>query len=67
VKILSHGVAQHFADEINWVLDLAIGIWLPLLDNNSYTNHIKCSRYVKLHVFVGFWGYQCRWVAHIHL
>jgi hypothetical protein len=67
VKIPSLGVSQHFANEINWVLDLVIGIWLPSLDDNSCTNQITCSRYVKLQVFVGFWGYQGRWVAQILL
>jgi hypothetical protein len=62
MKILSLGVSQHFADEINWVLDLLNGILLPPFDDNSCTNHISCSKYVKLQIFMGFRGYQCRWV-----
>jgi hypothetical protein len=54
VKIPSLGVTQHFADQINWVLDLVIGIRLPPLNDNSCTNHITCRRYVKLHVLWGF-------------
>jgi hypothetical protein len=67
VKILSLGVAQHFTDEINWVLDLAIGIRLPPLDNDSCTNHITHSQYVKVQVFMGFQGYQSRWGDQIFL
>jgi hypothetical protein len=29
VKILSLGVTQHFTDDVNWVLDLAISTRLP--------------------------------------
>jgi hypothetical protein len=67
VKIPRFGVAQHFADEIHWVLDLTIGIRFPSLDDDSCTDHITRSRYVKLQVFVGFWGYQSRWGDQIFL
>jgi hypothetical protein len=67
VKIPRPGVAQHFTDEIRWVLDVAIGIQLPPLDDNSYIDHITHSRYVKLQVFVGFLGYQSRWGDQIFL
>jgi hypothetical protein len=43
VKIPSLGVAQHFLDERNWVLDLAIGIQFPPLDDDNCSNHITCS------------------------
>jgi hypothetical protein len=46
MKIPSFGVIQHFADELDSILDLAVGIRLPLLDNDSCTNHIACSGYV---------------------
>jgi ABC-type nickel/cobalt efflux system permease component RcnA len=29
VKIPSPGIAQHFTDEVDWVLGLAVGIQLP--------------------------------------
>jgi hypothetical protein len=58
VKVLSLGVTQHFVDEINWMLDPTISAQPPPPFNNySCTNHIACSRYVKLEVFVGFQGY----------
>jgi hypothetical protein len=43
MKILRLGVAQHFADKVHWVLDLAIGIRLPPLDDDSCTDHITHS------------------------
>jgi hypothetical protein len=46
MKILSFGVTQYFVDEIDRVLDLAVGVRLPPLDDDSYTNHIACSGYV---------------------
>jgi hypothetical protein len=52
----SFGVTQHFADEVDWILDLAVGVRLPTLDDDSCTNHIACSRYVKLYVFIRFWA-----------
>jgi hypothetical protein len=39
----------------------------PPFDDNSYTNHIACSRYVELQIFVGFRGYQSVWGCQIHL
>jgi hypothetical protein len=36
-------------------------------DNDSYSNHIACSRYVELQVFVGFWGYHSGWGSQILL
>jgi hypothetical protein len=54
VKILSFGGTQHFADEVNLILDLAVGVRLPPFDDNSCTNHITCSRYIELQVFMGF-------------
>jgi hypothetical protein len=67
VKILSFGVTQHFAYEVNWILDLAVGVWLPLFDDNSCTNHITCSRYVELQVFMGLQSYQSRWGCQVLL
>jgi hypothetical protein len=46
MKILSFGVTQYFVDEIDRVLDLAVGVRLPPLDDDSCTNHIACSGYV---------------------
>jgi hypothetical protein len=67
VKILSFGGAQHFADEVNLILDLAVGVRLPLFDDNSCTNHITCSRYMELQVFMGFRSYQSRWDCQVLL
>jgi hypothetical protein len=52
VKIPSLGITQHFADEIDWVLDLAVGIRLPSFEDDYRTNHVACSQYVKLQVFM---------------
>jgi hypothetical protein len=65
MKIPRLGVAQHFADKVYWVLDLAIGIQLLPLDDDSYTNHITRNRYVKLQVRVGFQAYKSRWGGQI--
>jgi hypothetical protein len=65
VKILSLGITQHFTDEIDRVLDLAIGIRLPSFDDDRHTNHVACSRYVKLQVFVGFRGHPGGWGSQI--
>jgi hypothetical protein len=65
MKILSFGVTKHFADEVNWVLDLTIGIQLPPFDDDSCSDHIVYSRYVKLQVFMGFQGYQSGWGSQI--
>jgi hypothetical protein len=46
MKIPSFGVTQHFADEVDWILDLAVGVRQPLLDDDSCTNNIICSGYV---------------------
>jgi hypothetical protein len=54
MKVPSLGVTQHFTDDVNCVLDLAISVWLPLFDDDCCTNHISCSRYVELQVFMGF-------------
>jgi hypothetical protein len=61
LKILIFGVTQHFADEVDWILDLAVGVRLPPLDDDSCTNHIAYSGYVELQVFLGFQGYQSGW------
>jgi hypothetical protein len=58
VKILSPGIAQHFTDEVDWVLGLAVGIQLSLFNDDCCTNHAACSQYVKLQVFMRFWGHQ---------
>jgi hypothetical protein len=57
MKVPSLGITQHYAGEVDRVLDLAIGIRLPLFDDDCHTNHVACSRYVKLQVFVGFRGH----------
>jgi hypothetical protein len=31
MKILSFGVTQHFTDEVDWILDLAVGVRPPPL------------------------------------
>jgi hypothetical protein len=67
VKIPSFGVAQHFTDKVNWILQLAVGVRLPPFDDNSCTNHSTCSRYVELQVFVGFQSYLSRWGCQVLL
>jgi hypothetical protein len=46
MKIPSFGVTQHFADEVDWILDLAVGVRLPMLNDDSCTNHYACRRYI---------------------
>jgi hypothetical protein len=46
MEISSFGVTQHITDEVDWILDLVIGVRLPLLDDDSCTEYIACSRYV---------------------
>jgi hypothetical protein len=48
-------------------MDLAVGVRLPPFDNDSCTNHIACSGYVEMQVFVGFWGCQSGWGSQILL
>jgi hypothetical protein len=67
MKISSLGITHHLADEIDRVLDLAVGIQLPLFDNDCHTNHVACSRYVKLQILVGFRGHQGGWSSQILL
>jgi hypothetical protein len=58
MKILSLGVTQHFADEVDWILDLMVSVRLPPFNDYSHTNHIAYCRYVELQVFMGFKGCQ---------
>jgi hypothetical protein len=67
VKLSSFGVTHHFTDEVYWILDLAVCVRLPPFDDDSCTNHIACSRYVELQVFVGFRGYRSGWGSQILL
>jgi hypothetical protein len=48
-------------------LDLVVSVQLRSFDGDCYTNHIACSRYVELQVFVGFQGYQSGWGSQILL
>jgi hypothetical protein len=43
MKVLKHGVTQHFVDEVKWVLDLLVSVRLPSCDDDSHTNYIACS------------------------
>jgi hypothetical protein len=54
MKIPSFGVTQHFDNKVDCILDLVVGVRLPPFDDNSCTNHIACSGYVELQVFMGF-------------
>jgi hypothetical protein len=54
MKIPRLRVIQYFTDEVHWVLDLEIGIGLPSSNDNGCTDHVTCSRYVKLQVLMGF-------------
>jgi hypothetical protein len=38
-----------------------------MFDDDSFTNHIACNRYVELQVFMGFQGYQSGWGSQILL
>jgi hypothetical protein len=44
-----------------------VSVRLPSFNDDSCTNHIACSRYVELQVFVGFRGYQSGWGSQILL
>jgi hypothetical protein len=52
MKVPSLVVAQHFTDEGTRSCD-----WCPtpLFNDDCHTDHVACSQYVKLQVFVGFW------------
>jgi hypothetical protein len=39
----------------------------PPFDDDNCTNHIACSRYVELKVFMGFRSYQSGWGCQILL
>jgi hypothetical protein len=57
----------HFADEIDQVLDLAVSTRLPSLGDNCCTNHVACSQYIKLQIFMGFQGHLGGWGSQIFL
>jgi hypothetical protein len=40
------GVTRHFADGVDWILDLVVSVRLSPLDDDSCTNHIACSGFV---------------------
>jgi hypothetical protein len=46
MEIPSFGITQHFTDEVDWILDLVVGVQLPSLDDDSCPDHTICSRYV---------------------
>jgi hypothetical protein len=52
---------------VDRVLNVAVGTRLPMLDENRHTNHIACSRYVKLQDFMGFQGHQGGWGSQVFL
>jgi hypothetical protein len=43
MKVLSFGITQHFTDEVNWILDLAVGVQLPQFNDDSCTCNIMTS------------------------
>jgi hypothetical protein len=42
VKVSSLGFTQYCTDEVDWILDLAVGVRLPPFDDESCTDHIAC-------------------------
>jgi hypothetical protein len=67
MKVPSLGITQHFTDEVNRGLDLMIGVLLLSFHDDYHTNHVACSQYVKMQVFVEFWGHQGGWGSQILL
>jgi hypothetical protein len=67
VEISSLRVAQHFTNKVDRVLDFVVGNQLPSFNDNRHTNHIACTRYVKLQGFVGFQGHQGGWGSQVLL
>jgi hypothetical protein len=57
MKILIFGATQHFADEVDWILNLSVGIRLPPFNYDSCIDHITCSRDIELQVFMSFRGH----------
>jgi hypothetical protein len=57
MKILIFGAAQHFADEVDWILNLLVGIRLPPFNYDSCIDHVTCSRDIELQVFMAFRGH----------
>jgi hypothetical protein len=43
MKILSPGITQYFTNEIDRVLDLVVGIRLPLFEDDYRTNHVALA------------------------
>jgi hypothetical protein len=43
MKIPSLGITQHFANEVDWVLDLTISVHLPSFDDDGHTDHVAHS------------------------
>jgi hypothetical protein len=67
VEIPSLRVAQYFTDEVDQLLDLAVGTRLPSFDDDRRTNHIACSQYAELQGFMWFRGHQGGWGSQVFL
>jgi hypothetical protein len=67
VKILSLRITQHFTDEVDRVLNLVVGTRFPSFDDDCRINHVACSQYVKLQIFVGLQSHKGGWGSQIVL
>jgi hypothetical protein len=47
------------------ILNFVVAAQLPSLNYNCCTNHIACSRYVKLESFVGLRGHKGGWDSQV--
>jgi hypothetical protein len=43
MNVQSLGVTQHFTDEVDRILDLAVSVRLPSFNDDHHTNHVACS------------------------
>jgi hypothetical protein len=65
VEILGLRVTQYFTNGIYGMLNLVVVVRLPSFNYNYCTDHIACSRYVKLQNFVGLRNHEGGWGSQV--
>jgi hypothetical protein len=61
VEIPGLRVAQYFTVEVHRMLNLVVVVRLPSFNYNCCTDHIACSRYVRLQNFMGLGSHEGGW------
>jgi hypothetical protein len=64
MKIAGLRVTKYFTDEVYRMLNLAVDVRLPSFNYNCCTNHIVCSKCVKLQNIVGLESHEGGWGSH---